>query len=680
MSLKTLVDACTSSKDWTHAYFLIGKYLELDTQSRNGFKKLHENWKEVMLNMRLLYTDYQEHDVIIAALMNLLRDIVADAVLRDRMFAEGWIPRIVEITKRSDYCRNRALKTLSRILMHPSPEISLYLYRNSFQQLCSILFESPPESEDADLVIQIMGPTLTGLLAVGETPKIPTTFARAGIDVVRLRALVLDRMQGCLYNKPDNAASTCHELMIIMALAYAYPEVTLSTPRVLECFVACLRSSSLQIRVLGMRTLHSVCGTVLGPYSGPDVVKLVGAMCKGYPAHLNARFAAHAPTQCFAEESLNSRMKFQALTEETSVSLDWVKFGKEIAKNIIAGEAAIFPLPFSSEKCKLDFDTWFDAIPFAASVLRARSDFDSADLIEVKYLMNVGQWMTAADIARKGAKRSPNIGFWYQILCASAGEAEGVRLALEGLKCPILAPYTRSSLLYTASTRSFSLALKNLTSVEPGDRVHDEGLAYLNICAENLETLVKVAAPDFTALVVAANLNLLVQILLRGPEISPDLKALESTIKDAREISEIDDLIQGKGVAFDARKVKDIILGKLVTVSTEWAEFIQCTNASSLALVELAAKASKPGAKVDPQELVDMLNKTHLEEPQRTTAKFIRSDQTEMRLYRCSQCQNPSAAMRKCAVCGQACYCNRECQKKHWKAHKKACKSAVLSA
>ena len=37
----------------------------------------------------------------------------------------------------------------------------------------------------------------------------------------------------------------------------------------------------------------------------------------------------------------------------------------------------------------------------------------------------------------------------------------------------------------------------------------------------------------------------------------------------------------------------------------------------------------------------------------------------------CGSCQTP--AITKCSRCKKVFYCNRECQKQHWKVHKKQC-------
>ena len=40
----------------------------------------------------------------------------------------------------------------------------------------------------------------------------------------------------------------------------------------------------------------------------------------------------------------------------------------------------------------------------------------------------------------------------------------------------------------------------------------------------------------------------------------------------------------------------------------------------------------------------------------------------------CSACGKESSAPQKCGACRCVWYCNKECQNKHWKVHKKECK------
>lgn len=50
---------------------------------------------------------------------------------------------------------------------------------------------------------------------------------------------------------------------------------------------------------------------------------------------------------------------------------------------------------------------------------------------------------------------------------------------------------------------------------------------------------------------------------------------------------------------------------------------------------------------------------------------------TNTGLYRCAYCGNPSAALKKCSGCGKPRYCDKSCQKSHWKDHRNQCKTPV---
>ncbi|KKY26387.1 putative mynd domain [Diplodia seriata] len=46
----------------------------------------------------------------------------------------------------------------------------------------------------------------------------------------------------------------------------------------------------------------------------------------------------------------------------------------------------------------------------------------------------------------------------------------------------------------------------------------------------------------------------------------------------------------------------------------------------------------------------------------------------------CSSCGKPSQNLKRCAKCHSEQYCNRDCQKAHWKTHKKVCAAAAAAA
>ena len=50
-----------------------------------------------------------------------------------------------------------------------------------------------------------------------------------------------------------------------------------------------------------------------------------------------------------------------------------------------------------------------------------------------------------------------------------------------------------------------------------------------------------------------------------------------------------------------------------------------------------------------------------------------------IRLYLCANCATCEGELQKCSRCRSVSYCGRECQRSHWREHKKFCVAAVIS-
>lgn len=135
-------------------------------------------------------------------------------------------------------------------------------------------------------------------------------------------------------------------------------------------------------------------------------------------------------------------------------------------------------------------------------------------------------------------------------------------------------------------------------------------------------------------------------------------------VETARVTSRIDDFIretsgQAPVTKSAPRRTRVIILDHLAVASTEWSEFIGCTDSSPFALAE--QEAVKRDA--TPEELARLLGQAYItdshSQPQRKVMT-IKADSKVLHLFKCSWCGNPSAVLRKCGVCGQACYCDQQ--------------------
>ena len=48
-------------------------------------------------------------------------------------------------------------------------------------------------------------------------------------------------------------------------------------------------------------------------------------------------------------------------------------------------------------------------------------------------------------------------------------------------------------------------------------------------------------------------------------------------------------------------------------------------------------------------------------------------------VFRCFECGKRGHNLPKCSQCGQAYYCNADCQREHWRKHRPVCRAAVAA-
>ncbi|KZT39858.1 hypothetical protein SISSUDRAFT_571681 [Sistotremastrum suecicum HHB10207 ss-3] len=120
---------------------LVQEYLQLDMESRSGMKRIHENYPEIMADMSRLYMENEENDYIVNEVIGLIGNMCLDAVLRNKIYRDGWLPRILALD-RPRIGHHSPLPALQTFLMHPSPEIFEDLCTNVIPRLSRLLLDS----------------------------------------------------------------------------------------------------------------------------------------------------------------------------------------------------------------------------------------------------------------------------------------------------------------------------------------------------------------------------------------------------------------------------------------------------------------------------------------------------------------------------------------------------------
>ncbi|KAJ3069083.1 hypothetical protein HDU98_007833 [Podochytrium sp. JEL0797] len=143
----------------------------------------------------------------------------------------------------------------------------------------------------------------------------------------------------------------------------------------------------------------------------------------------------------------------------------------------------------------------------------------------------------------------------------------------------------------------------------------------------------------------------------------------------------------GRVVAYMKQNIEDHKVW-LAKAEKEIAELIKADSTASTQLAAATAKAKQEIANQDAERdaisrawVREYPNKKYMEfvgeDTQRLYDKFasVPVERSGVDIRTCSYCRKGSAVpLKKCAKCQHAYYCNNECQKAAWKAHKKVCK------
>ncbi|KAJ7213266.1 hypothetical protein C8J57DRAFT_1602154 [Mycena rebaudengoi] len=164
--------------------------------------------------------------------------------------------------------------------------------------------------------------------------------------------------------------------------------------------------------------------------------------------------------------------------------------------------------------------------------------------------------------------------------------------------------------------------------------------------------------------IVAFTIHL--NFLLRGHTFSDDLRELQ-----VQKLSLAYGVARSRVRGFDPPPIclaVDIILARMPIAWKAWKP----------AVARHTSKTDST-ANVDPNvDLAAWLEKLDTDDP---TAKILGLRGVDIdtvrtglaQLHHCSACHSPSAVLKKCARCKKTRYCNRECQNRHWKVHRKMC-------
>jgi len=240
-------------------------------------------------------------------------------------------------------------------------------------------------------------------------------------------------------------------------------------------------------------------------------------------------------------------------------------------------------------------------------------------------------------------------------------------------------PFLKYYMLWRAVDTAANMGISKLGTLGSSQQDYEEGYAFLVSAMEDAKAFFKEAPPDARHRRTILNWYILLTIVLRGPELDPELTELDDAFKQleiARQFSEF--------LGDRIRKTQMVVTREMVvrlyqSGAKDWGHLV-----ARIDQVHGEDDDHDHQLRTDNTEdtLAAWLENVHMDDraehehdvhchdpPNRKV------DPAAVALYRCSWCGNPSAVLKKCAACGKTRYCDAACQKQHWSSHKLLCRS-----
>ncbi|KAJ4496420.1 hypothetical protein C8R41DRAFT_826368 [Lentinula lateritia] len=682
---ESYVEEIGNAEGWNRTVDILCDYFNIpDLNSRSGLRRVHSNFDAIWRRLDGAYTKYERNERILIGIVGIYAKMCADAILRDKLFQRGFLSKIVRLLD-SNYCRHLALRALSSVAHFGSSDLFIEISKLT-PALVGLLEEHSDDENIAELIITIFSHSVVPVLV-----KLSDTQQDNQSDVALLKTLDMARVikQVTLQIKKPFASKFLieHAARMLSLSADTCSEAMFANPSSVHFLVAGLRSTEWEYRttclngVLRLFRMKAETDT-----RNLDLRTFFQHARKRLPDHLMDILGDYGLLRSETIIMKTTESQFQRAIMSVLQDRDLHKLGLILADLIVQTEFSIPDGAFEEEDPRtgkrqkatfdtgLPFETFREALPQCARVFRQRAtpgELDKADILDIKYSIMRANIRAAAEIGSKGLLRNPNMAYFQYAQSLLADSAVVLRAAKKGLKCKQTSPFIRFQLLQRAVENAGQLGLQTLEQASSAeDPKWEEGVAFFMSAWTDSNTFLAEAPPDNRHMRNVLYWNILLAIIIRGPELNPNLEEIKSSLK---KLSESDDFTRAFSQPIpntQLRLAQAAIVEQYSAAVSEWEEVILRLNNSS----EKQPEVSPDSEKVQ-NDLNNFLNDLQLddESPAKRLAAHPKVNLNSVLLYQCSWCKNPSAMLKKCSGCSQTRYCDASCQKLHWTEHKKRC-------
>ncbi|KAI5823770.1 hypothetical protein K523DRAFT_366540 [Schizophyllum commune Tattone D] len=670
--------------EWSAIANVLCKHLDLpDIHTRRGLKKAYQEFDDIHRRMERAYEAGSDDWRIAGGIVAIYTKMCTDGLLRRKIHGPDFMAKLMTLID-IDHCRHLAVRALSILSHHGGPQIRKEVGRSTTIKLVDLLASSP---EDGVLALHAV-PVLShcvGAMMEGMKAN-PSAETLQLIQYPRL----LKQLIRVLHRFPT-AQLVSHTISLVAQGIAAIPDLAVSTPSAFEFLVAGLSCKDHYIRAC---CLGAINDRFSRGYEEDAPGFLPGC-------HLPARLRAILTSYGY-ERSENGILErtwplFGRAIHKAADDHDYVALGRTISKLVMSCEQAISLDVFSPAPRGLPFRMYIDALPHCAKALRAAGELDDADVLEIKYALTVTRQIPVVlTLARRAIARNPQHAYFHYAISLVGDRQEGLRSCKKGLRGKQTTPHLRQQLLQHAADHAFNLGIEGLQLKHEigGATRYAEGCALMKSAMEDANKFLEEAAPDNRHRLNVLYILILLTFIMGENPVGKNIAVIQPLV---RELSIAEDFAKAMGYGpreTQVRLIQKAVVRTYPAAVEEWAHVLAHADRME------HLRAPEPW-ETTPDELAEWLSGTGLDDEDDghgglhgtgahshghnahchcMPEEFSEAKMSDFQLYRCSYCGNPSAVLRKCSGCGKTRYCDAQCQRAGWPAHKKVCGKAGTAA
>ncbi|KZS94173.1 hypothetical protein SISNIDRAFT_453898 [Sistotremastrum niveocremeum HHB9708] len=672
ISLEGKIERLNKPASWDHIANAICTHLGIYLSSRFGYKQLHKDFHSAFYRLTKCWDDHEGNELVMGGIVTIFSRMVHDKLLGSQLHESGFIDKVL-IAAKNPASRPAALNTLHELTHYGLDDMKPDIAADIASAVIPILENSLEHDENASNCISSLA-HIVKVIFVKDIPVPPAIMQK--FQVARILRLTLQRIQ--MRGMEISKSELVHAIDLITALPRDAPEAFTHNPKAVSLMAACLHSKSLGIRcegLIGLFRLEYVGYECEDREITPRVVRR--AQEQVAPKAISDAMSSYGYDRCDTSSAIRISTAIDESIAQCSRDGDLVKLGKALAGHFLDVEASRPSITnimnmeaVDLSKAGLSTTDWREILPHCAKALRTENELDLADVLDLKYLLTTAQWVALNAAAQAAIARNPNVAFFYYVMSRRCGDTE-MKWTQRGLNCKEIPSYIHWALLYRKARGAMNIGVGFLSRDSPSEEGRNRGLACLRSAYRDLKTFIDGAPPDSPRMLPALNRFVIVSIIVRGPELSPDLRELSDIMQKQALAEEFHEFFWGTPIPkTQVERVRRTLLDKYTKAATKWSVFIERTATEKTD--DNALEESTDLTEQDTQEVVRYGRGIE------KSVSVAGTNDRKIKFYCCSWCEHSSASMRKCSRCGIARYCGTECQKNAWKEHKLVCKSPVI--